>query len=155
LFLEIEACTNHDQTLSTIIEAPLDSFLAFCALGIAYPQDNHAAAVTPFRFQREHSRFCKPIIAETEGMDWYVANMHFCERSEAAQKLFKAQRPTPTRIVAGMAKVVGHKELCSKWVRSENARFVLTENAGGKRSQRKGNRGYFVGVGKKRNGNGA
>jgi hypothetical protein len=142
---EIQACANYDQTLSAIIEAPLDSFLAFCALGIAYPQDNPAAAVTPFRFKREHSRFCEPIIAETQGMDWYVANLHFCEHSDVAQELFKAQRPTPTKIIAGMGRVVGHKELCSKWVSSENARFVLTEDEVGTGSQRKGDRGYFLG----------
>lgn len=86
---------------------------------------------------------------ETKGMDWYVANMHFCEHSEAAQELFKAQRPTPTRIVAGMARVVGHKELCSKWVSSENARFVNAGGEAGKEPQKTGERGYFSGLGTK------
>ncbi|ELR05288.1 hypothetical protein VC83_08249 [Pseudogymnoascus destructans] len=126
------------KTLSAIIQAPLDSFLAFCALGIAYPQDApHAAAITPFRFQREHSRFCEPIIAETQGMEWYVANMHFCEHSEAAQELFKAQLSTPAKHVSGMGIVVSHKKLCARWENNENEKSVHMETENG---------GYIIGV---------
>ncbi|OBT61785.1 hypothetical protein VE03_09086 [Pseudogymnoascus sp. 23342-1-I1] len=141
------------KTLGAIIQAPLDSFLAFCALGIAYPQDAPpAAAITPFRFQREHSRFCEPIIAETQGMEWYVANTHFCEHSKAAQELFKAQLSTH---VAGMGNVVSHKELCARWTRSENEKSVHIEAESGDYvvgvdiERGKGDRGYFVGINKK------
>lgn len=152
----MKAFANYDQTLSAIIEAPLDSFLALCALGIAYPQDAPAAAaITPFRFQREHSRFCKPIIAETQEMEWYLANMHFCEHSETAQELFKAQLSTLAKHVAGMGGVVSHEELCARWTSSENERSVhiKTENGGylvGVDIERgKGGREYSVGVDKK------
>ncbi|KFY08118.1 hypothetical protein V492_06517 [Pseudogymnoascus sp. VKM F-4246] len=126
------------KTLSAIIRAPLDSFLAFCALGIAYPQDAPpAAAITPFRFQREHSRFCEPIIAETQGMEWYLANEHFCEHSEAAQELFKVQLSTLAKHVTGMGGVVSHKELCARWISSGDQRSVNIETDNG---------GYVVGV---------
>ena len=75
-------------------------------------------------------------------MDWYVANLHFCERSEAAQELFKAQRPAPARLVTGMGSVVGHRELCARWVANENSRFVLAEDEVGKGDHGKG---YFTG----------
>ena len=152
----MQAYANYDQTLSAIIEAPLDSFLALCALGIAYPQDAPpAAAITPFRFQREHSRFCKPIIDETQGMEWYVANMHFCEHSEAAQELFKAQLSTPAKHVVGMGGVVSHKELCARWASSENGQSVHIETENGGYSvgvdieKGRGGRWYFVGIGTK------
>lgn len=151
----MQACANCDQTLGAIIQAPLDSFLAFCALGIAYPQDAPAAAaISPFRFQRENSRFCDPIIAETQGMEWYVANTHFCEHSEAAQELFKAQLSTPAKHVTGMGSVMSHKELCARWTSSENEKSVHieTENGGyviGVDVERGKDRGYFVGISKK------
>jgi hypothetical protein len=152
----MKACANCKQTLSAIIQAPLDSFLAFCALGIAYPQDApHAAAITPFRFQREHSRFCEPIIAETQGMEWYVANMHFCEHSEAAQELFKAQRSTPAKHVSGMGVVANHKELCARWESNENEKSVHIETESGGYvigvdiERGKGGREYSVGIGTK------
>lgn len=88
-------------------------------------------------------------------MEWYVANMHFCEHSEAAQELFKAQLSTPAKHVTGMGVVVSHKELCARWENSHNEKSVHieTENGGyiigvdieGGR----GGREYSVGIGKK------
>lgn len=88
-------------------------------------------------------------------MEWYVANMHFCERSEAAQELFKVQLSTPAKHAVGMGGVVSHKELCARWERSENEQSVHIETENGGYSvgvdieKGKGGRGYFVGIGSK------
>lgn len=88
-------------------------------------------------------------------MEWYVANLHFCEHSEAAQELFKAQLSTPAKHVTGMGGVVSHKELCARWASSENEKSVHIETENGGYSvgvdieKGQGGRGYFVGIGKK------
>jgi hypothetical protein len=91
-------------------------------------------------------------------MEWYPANMHFCEHSKAAQDLFKAQLSTPAKHVTGMGSIASHKELCARWISSDSGRSVHIEAESGKGDWRyvvdldpgkvkgKGDREYFVGV---------
>lgn len=64
-------------------------------------------------------------------MEWYLANSHFCEHSEAARELFKTQLSTPAKHVTGMGDVVSHKELCARWLRSETEKSLHIETEGG------------------------
>lgn len=89
-------------------------------------------------------------------MDWYPANMHFCEHSKAAKDLFKAQLSTPAKHVTGMGSIASHKELCARWISSDSGRSVHIEAETGKGDWRyvvdldpgkvKGKGEYFVGV---------
>ena len=74
--------------LEVLIEAPLDNFLAFCALGIAYSQnDLMDSRHGEMEISRKGSRWCEPIAQETEGMGWYMANLWFCRKSQSAIKI--------------------------------------------------------------------
>lgn len=145
LFPSSSSFSNMTQSLSGIIEAPLDSFLAFCALGIQYPQeDTQFVRIGQLRIRREESRLCEPVIEETQGMSWYIANLYFCEKSEAAKELFRIQGVSGK--IIGLSTVKNHLELCRRWVSTENARFLHAEDEVGKGDQSiKGfNAGYSV-----------
>lgn len=131
-FMEAMGLTNHHSrdvswtmdpffqnyaalNVAVLIEAPLDNFLAFCALGIAYPQsDLMDSKHGELGIIREGSRWCEPIAQETEGMGWYMANLWFCRKSPNARQLFKSQGMSGA--IVGLHKIKNHRALCRRWL---------------------------------------
>jgi hypothetical protein len=56
------------KALNAIITAPLDNFLALCAMGIAFPERGHKHPFKGTWYTRRSSRFCRPIAEETRDM---------------------------------------------------------------------------------------